>query len=191
MRRPVCGCPGEPGRIGSPGRLEMRDRAAWSKLGNAVSIATVPMFARGPVMPRSRNIFPTPCAMRALACRLGHERGPRRSRDAGTSATSRARSAGRRPCRPTRRSCGLTLRIAANAMSAIPARRAPRSIRADVARPVAIPRSCRGHPDGGDQAPRDDEVLGEYGKALADAGDLAQAKDVLTRAYTPDNPRWM
>jgi len=33
-------------------------------------------------------------------------------------------------------------------------------------------------------------VLGEYGKALADAGELAQAKDVLTRAYTPDNPRW-
>ncbi len=40
------------------------------------------------------------------------------------------------------------------------------------------------------KSPRDDEVLGEYGKALADAGDLAQAKDVLTRAYTPDNPRW-
>src|SRR5271157_392482 len=38
-------------------------------------------------------------------------------------------------------------------------------------------------------SPKDQEVLGEYGKALADAGDLAQAKDVLTRAYTPDNPR--
>ncbi len=31
--------------------------------------------------------------------------------------------------------------------------------------------------------------MGEYGKALADAGELAEAKDVLTRAYTPDNPR--
>jgi Flp pilus assembly protein TadD len=40
------------------------------------------------------------------------------------------------------------------------------------------------------KAPKDFEVLGEYGKALADAGQLAQAKDVLSRAYTPDNPRW-
>ena len=40
------------------------------------------------------------------------------------------------------------------------------------------------------KAPKDEEVLGEYGKALADAGQLSQAKDVLTRAYTPDNPRW-
>ena len=40
------------------------------------------------------------------------------------------------------------------------------------------------------KSPKDEEVLGEYGKALADAGELAQAKDVLTRAYTPDNPRW-
>jgi Flp pilus assembly protein TadD len=40
------------------------------------------------------------------------------------------------------------------------------------------------------KAPKDQEVLGEYGKALADAGELAQAKDVLSRAYTPDNPRW-
>ena len=38
-------------------------------------------------------------------------------------------------------------------------------------------------------SPKDQEVLGEYGKALADAGELAEAKDVLTRAYTPDNPR--
>jgi len=37
---------------------------------------------------------------------------------------------------------------------------------------------------------KDEDVLGEYGKALADAGQLTQAKDVLTRAYTPDNPRW-
>jgi Flp pilus assembly protein TadD len=40
------------------------------------------------------------------------------------------------------------------------------------------------------KAPKDEEILGEYGKALADAGELAQAKDVLTRAYPPDNPKW-
>jgi Flp pilus assembly protein TadD len=40
------------------------------------------------------------------------------------------------------------------------------------------------------KTPKDEEVLGEYGKALADAGQLGQAKDVLSRAYTPDNPRW-
>ncbi len=40
------------------------------------------------------------------------------------------------------------------------------------------------------KSPKDQEVLGEYGKALADAGELDQAKDVLTRAYTPDNPKW-
>ena len=40
------------------------------------------------------------------------------------------------------------------------------------------------------KAPRDEEILGEYGKALADAGELQQAKDVLTRAYTPDRPKW-
>ena len=40
------------------------------------------------------------------------------------------------------------------------------------------------------KAPKDFDVLAEYGKALADAGQLAQAKDVLSRAYTPDNPRW-
>ncbi len=40
------------------------------------------------------------------------------------------------------------------------------------------------------KAPKDEDVLGEYGKALADAGELLQAKDVLTRAYAPDNPRW-
>src|SRR5271157_3703412 len=39
-------------------------------------------------------------------------------------------------------------------------------------------------------SPKDQEVLGEYGKVLADAGELAQAKDVLTRAYTPDDPKW-
>ena len=40
------------------------------------------------------------------------------------------------------------------------------------------------------KAPKDFDVLGEYGKALADAGQLAQAKDVLSHAYTPDDPRW-
>jgi len=40
------------------------------------------------------------------------------------------------------------------------------------------------------KSPKDFDVLGEYGKALADAGQLAQAKDVLSRAYTADNPRW-
>ena len=40
------------------------------------------------------------------------------------------------------------------------------------------------------KTPKDEQVLGEYGKALADDGQLAQAKDVLTRAYTPDDPKW-
>lgn len=40
------------------------------------------------------------------------------------------------------------------------------------------------------ESPQDMEVLGEYGKALADDGQLAQAKDVLTRAYTDDRPDW-
>jgi Flp pilus assembly protein TadD len=39
------------------------------------------------------------------------------------------------------------------------------------------------------KTPKDFDVLGEYGKALADAGQLAQAKDVLSHAYTPDDPR--
>jgi len=39
-------------------------------------------------------------------------------------------------------------------------------------------------------APQDFEVLGEYGKALADSGQLEQAKDVLTRAYADDRPDW-
>ena len=39
-------------------------------------------------------------------------------------------------------------------------------------------------------APTDFEVLGEYGKALADDGQLPQAKDVLTRAYSEDRPDW-
>src|ERR1700691_5025390 len=37
---------------------------------------------------------------------------------------------------------------------------------------------------------KDFDVLGEYGKALADAGQLTQAKDVLSHAYTPEDPRW-
>jgi Flp pilus assembly protein TadD len=40
------------------------------------------------------------------------------------------------------------------------------------------------------RTPKDGEVLGEYGKALADAGQLPQAREVLSRAYTPDNPKW-
>ena len=40
------------------------------------------------------------------------------------------------------------------------------------------------------KSPKDFEVLGEYGKALADDGQLTQARDVLSRAYTPDNPSW-
>lgn len=40
------------------------------------------------------------------------------------------------------------------------------------------------------KAPKDYEILGAYGKALADDGQLAQAKDVLTRAYTPERPNW-
>ena len=40
------------------------------------------------------------------------------------------------------------------------------------------------------KTPKDFDVLGEYGKALADAGQFTQAKDVLSHAYTPDDPRW-
>jgi Flp pilus assembly protein TadD len=40
------------------------------------------------------------------------------------------------------------------------------------------------------KAPKDFEVLGAYGKALADDGQLEQAKDVLSRAYTPERPDW-
>ena len=38
--------------------------------------------------------------------------------------------------------------------------------------------------------PNDMEVLGAYGKALADAGRLEEAADVLKRAHTPDRPNW-
>jgi Flp pilus assembly protein TadD len=38
------------------------------------------------------------------------------------------------------------------------------------------------------RSPHDFEVLGAYGKALADSGQLEQAKEVLAHAYTPDRP---
>jgi len=38
--------------------------------------------------------------------------------------------------------------------------------------------------------PNDMEVLGEYGKVLADNGRLKEAQDVLTRAHTPERPNW-
>jgi Flp pilus assembly protein TadD len=40
------------------------------------------------------------------------------------------------------------------------------------------------------KAPKDFEVLGAYGKALADVGQYLQAKDVLTRAYPAERPDW-
>ena len=40
------------------------------------------------------------------------------------------------------------------------------------------------------KSPKDYEVLGAYGKALADDGQLEQAKDVLSRSYTPERPDW-
>ena len=40
------------------------------------------------------------------------------------------------------------------------------------------------------KAPSDFDVLGEYGRALADDGQLAQAKDVMTRSYAPERPDW-
>ena len=38
--------------------------------------------------------------------------------------------------------------------------------------------------------PRDQEVLGLYGKTLADAGRLQQAANVLANAHTPERPNW-
>ena len=38
--------------------------------------------------------------------------------------------------------------------------------------------------------PKDFEVLGAYGKALADAGRFQEAADVLPQAHTPDRPNW-
>jgi len=40
------------------------------------------------------------------------------------------------------------------------------------------------------KAPKDYDVLAAYGEALADGGDLAQAKDVLSRAYPLERPSW-
>ena len=40
------------------------------------------------------------------------------------------------------------------------------------------------------QNPNDMEVLGAYGKALADAGRLTEAADILSRAHTPERPNW-
>ena len=40
------------------------------------------------------------------------------------------------------------------------------------------------------QNPHNRTVLGEYGRALAEAGDLQQAFEVLERAYSPDQPDW-
>ena len=40
------------------------------------------------------------------------------------------------------------------------------------------------------KSPKDFEVLGAFGKALADSGQFEQAKDVLTRAYPPERPDW-
>lgn len=38
--------------------------------------------------------------------------------------------------------------------------------------------------------PQDFDVLGAYGKALAEAGRLREAADVLTRAHAPERPNW-
>ena len=38
--------------------------------------------------------------------------------------------------------------------------------------------------------PNDLDVLGAYGKALADAGRLREAADVLSHAHTPEHPNW-
>jgi Flp pilus assembly protein TadD len=38
--------------------------------------------------------------------------------------------------------------------------------------------------------PRDVEVLGAYGKALADAGRPREAAEVLAHAHTPERPDW-
>ena len=40
------------------------------------------------------------------------------------------------------------------------------------------------------KAPKDFEVLGAYGKALADSGQFPQAKEVLSHAYAPERPDW-
>jgi Flp pilus assembly protein TadD len=40
------------------------------------------------------------------------------------------------------------------------------------------------------KAPKDFQILGEYGKALADVGELQQARDVLSHSYPADRPDW-
>ena len=40
------------------------------------------------------------------------------------------------------------------------------------------------------QYPQDMKVLSAYGKALADAGRLNEASDILSRAHTPERPDW-
>jgi Flp pilus assembly protein TadD len=40
------------------------------------------------------------------------------------------------------------------------------------------------------KAPKDYDVLGAYGKALADDGDLQLARDVLSKAYPQERPDW-
>jgi Flp pilus assembly protein TadD len=40
------------------------------------------------------------------------------------------------------------------------------------------------------QFPEDMKVLGAYGKALADAGRLKEAADILAKAHTPERPDW-
>ena len=40
------------------------------------------------------------------------------------------------------------------------------------------------------QNPKNMELLGAYGRALADVGNYQQALDVLGRAHTPDRPDW-
>lgn len=40
------------------------------------------------------------------------------------------------------------------------------------------------------RAPNDMEILSAYGKALADAGQLQQAADVLSHSYTAERPNW-
>ena len=73
----------------------------------------------------------------------------------------------------------------------IPAKNSPRSITRRVLRAltrydeaVAVMRVAAV------KAPKDYEVLGAYGKALADAGQFTQAKDVLSRAYPIERPDW-
>ncbi|WP_246206796.1 tetratricopeptide repeat protein [Methylocystis heyeri] len=40
------------------------------------------------------------------------------------------------------------------------------------------------------QYPQDKKVLSAYGKALADAGRLSEAADILSKAHTPERPDW-